>query len=111
MGIDYETLLDAIRDLKQHGFSHDFYLDKNGLYSPTLQQQFHPDEITIVNYYRFEGMSYPGDNDILYVLETNRGDKGILICPYGVYADTATLIPKLRLERQPDFNKYNVTST
>lgn len=97
---NYETLLDVINDLRQRGFDHDFYLNNQGLYSPTLQRHFTPDQVTLTNYFRFEGMSYPGDNEILYTIRTNEGDHGILVCPYGVYADSAHFLPILKIERQ-----------
>ena len=97
---NYETLLDVINDLRQQGFCHDFYLNDQGLYSPTLGKQFYPEEITLTDYYRFEGMSYPGDNDILYTVRTQRGDKGILVSPYGAYAESFNLLPQLKIERE-----------
>lgn len=42
-----------------------------------------PHEVTIVNYYRFEGMSDPGDSSILYEIRTSDGKQGVLVTPYG----------------------------
>ncbi len=42
-----------------------------------------PEEVDIVNFYRFEGMSDPGDNSILYEIQTSDGAKGTLVTPYG----------------------------
>lgn len=48
---------------------------------------YSPSEIKIMNFYRYEGMSDPEDNSILYVMETNDGHKGMLLDGYGIYAD------------------------
>ena len=37
--------------------------------------------------YRFEGMSDPDDNVVLYAIESNTGVKGLLVDAYGAYAD------------------------
>jgi hypothetical protein len=37
----------------------------------------------VIAYYRFEGASNPDDNVVLYVIETSRGEKGLLLDAYG----------------------------
>jgi len=51
------------------------------------KQKFTPDQVQIVNFYRFEGESNPDDMAILYVLETSTGAKGTISDSYGPYAD------------------------
>lgn len=48
---------------------------------------YNPADVSIVNFYRFEGVSDPEDNSILYLIETRDGKKGTLIDAYGAYAD------------------------
>lgn len=81
------------------------YLDNEGLYCPTLARHFGPEQITLTDYFRFGGMSYPGDNDILHTVKTNEGDKGISVCPYGVYADSPIFLPKLKIDGQVSMNE------
>ncbi len=47
---------------------------------------YRPDQVQIVNFYRFEGESDPGDNSILYLIETSDQTKGMLLDAYGTYA-------------------------
>ncbi|HAV55733.1 MAG TPA: phosphoribosylpyrophosphate synthetase, partial [Aequorivita sp.] len=42
---------------------------------------------------RFEGMTNPGDNTILYLIETNDGIKGLLVDAYG--ADQGEVSPEM----------------
>lgn len=74
--------------LRDEGYNVDFKVTENGLLSTMDdKQQFRPEEVQIVNFYRFEGESYPGDMAILYVLETSSGLKGSISDAYGLYAD------------------------
>lgn len=48
---------------------------------------YSPDQVHIVDYFRFEGQSDPDDNAILYIIETNDGSKGTIADAYGIYAN------------------------
>jgi hypothetical protein len=48
---------------------------------------YKPEDLLIVNFYRYEGISDPEDNSILYVIETRDGAKGTLVDAYGAYSD------------------------
>ncbi|MCH5718744.1 hypothetical protein [Niabella hibiscisoli] len=50
-------------------------------------QYYHPTEVSIDDFYRFEGESDPADNAILYLISTADGSKGTLIDAYGAYDD------------------------
>jgi hypothetical protein len=80
------------------GYTEDFQVDKNGLTTYSNKAKvYQPQEVKIVNFYRFEGVSDPGDNTILYVIETNDGVKGTLTDGYGPYAsdDVSKFIVKI----------------
>jgi hypothetical protein len=51
------------------------------------EEKYLPEEVHIVDFFRFEGESDPADNSILYAIETNDGTKGTLIDAFGPYAD------------------------
>jgi hypothetical protein len=69
------------------GYTEDFGISEQGLESLQKHSYYSPNEIEIVNFYRFEGESDPDDNAILYVIETSDGTKGTLIDAYGTYND------------------------
>jgi len=74
--------------MKSEGYKEDFQVnDKILMTTFDSEKSFTPDEVSIVSFYRFEGVSDPGDNTILYVIETNDGTKGTLVDGYGAYAD------------------------
>lgn len=81
------TLSSCTTKLSEDGYTTQFKALKKGLESLETHAVFAPDEVKIINFYRFEGESDPSDNAILYVVETNTGEKGTLTDAYGVYTD------------------------
>jgi hypothetical protein len=71
----------------EKGYTLDFKITEEGLTFPGAEKVYKPEEVNIVNYFRFEGISDPDDMEILYVMETNDGKKGTLVDAFGPYAD------------------------
>jgi hypothetical protein len=85
---DYmKTLSSCTRMLAGKGFETQFKAHKSGLESLETHEMYGPQDVKIVNFYRFEGESDPSDNVILYAIETNGGEKGTLTDAYGAYYD------------------------
>ena len=63
------------------------------------------DEMTIVEYHRFEGESNPSDMSIVFAIESNDGRRGTLTSSYGAYADHKMLnfISKVRIKETGEF--------
>ena len=98
----YDTLVEAINDLRDRGFDHDFNLEKDRIYCKQLKMYYRPKEFNIVEVHRFEGMSNPDDNSVLYAVETSNHDKGLLVDAYGAYAESVSedLLAKLKAAYQ-----------
>lgn len=74
--------------LNKEGFKTDFRVTEDGhLCTLDGKQSFTPDQVQIVNFYRFEGETNPDDMSILYVIETSTGTRGTISDAYGLYAD------------------------
>ncbi len=69
------------------GYVDTFKVTETGLHSLKEDRYYQPQDVCIVNYFRFEGMSDPADNTILYQIETSDGLKGSLVDAYGAYSD------------------------
>ncbi|RMA58007.1 phosphoribosylpyrophosphate synthetase [Ulvibacter antarcticus] len=95
----YTSLSVAIGALQNEGYTVDFNLAKNGLHSKSLKTEWKSCELDVIKYYRFEGMTDPGDNTILFVIETNDGKKGLLVDTYGADSGPVSreMIEKLRM--------------
>lgn len=79
-----KTLSQKINSLKEKGYTLDFNLDEDKITDLKNKQSYIPDDFNIDKHYRFEGMSNPSDNSILYAITTSDGKKGILVDGYGV---------------------------
>lgn len=85
---EMKTLSDCINKQVLNGYAEDFKAsERGGIKSLQTENHYKARDVTIVNFYRFEGASDPSDNSILYVLETSDGAKGTLVDAYGPYAD------------------------
>jgi hypothetical protein len=97
----YDTLSIAIEDLQSMGYTVDYDLVKDGLLSKDLKKKWMAEELEVVKFYRFEGVSDPADNTILFVIQCDDGHKGLLVDAYGadVYM-SRLMIEKLRMNDQ-----------
>jgi len=97
----YDSVLDAINDLQKRGFTYDFNLDKD-IINPILIKDSHsPEDIKIVEVYRFEGESDSSESAVVYALESEKFHlKGFMVNAYGIYSDahSSALIAKLQVE-------------
>lgn len=94
----YDTLTEATQDLQSKGYTIDFDLVEDGVHSKHLKKKWNAGEIEVVDFFRFEGMTNPGDNMILYVLSCTDGSKGLLVDAYGAdVAISREMIEKLRM--------------
>jgi hypothetical protein len=83
-----KTLASCINSLASDGYETQFKIVKGQiLKSLTTEKVYHPEDVRINSFYRFEGESDPSDNSILYAIETTTGEKGTLVDAYGAYSD------------------------
>ena len=71
----------------QHGYDQNFQVVGEQLQSIESSKFYAPEDLQIVNFYRYEGISDPDDNSILYIIETREGAKGTLVDAYGAYSN------------------------
>ena len=81
------TFSDCLEKAREEGYAADFIVRDGGLAAPDGNRTYSPAEITVENFYRFEGASDPADSMILYLISTPDGMRGTLSDGYGVYAD------------------------
>ena len=102
---NYDTLSEALNSLNERGYTVDLQFcdpNKKSLLGITNTSELQPEEFTIDEIYRFEGMTDPGDSMILYAISSSvKNIKGFLLNGYGLYADTlvSKIIKKLVRKR------------
>lgn len=96
----FDTLSQAITDLKQRGYVHDFNLQSECIHCAPLNRKFEPYHFHVDEVHRFEGMTNPSDSSVLFAISTVDGVKGLLVDAYGMYAESLSpqMIEKLTID-------------
>lgn len=100
----YDTVTEAMQDLKRIGYTIDFSImaDKDCIICHKNEIALSPEEFEVDHFYRFEGDSDPGDEMIVYAISSTKNDaKGIVVNAYGIYANptSSAIVKKLHLHR------------
>lgn len=96
----YDTLSEALSDLKTRGFTVDFNLAFDHLKCSSTGVCLNPAQFEITEYHRFEGMNDPDDSSVVYAVESLDGTmKGVVVSAYGVYSESISeeMIQKLKV--------------
>ena len=81
------TLSGVMEKLRQEGITKEFRMNESGeMKYEDSEKNYTPDELTILKTFRIEGDSNPDDSAILYVLQDNSGNKGMIIDSFGIYS-------------------------
>jgi hypothetical protein len=104
---ELRTLTYCTTKAVEHGYKENFKAVTEGLQSLETSRTYTPEQIHIMNFYRFEGITDPADMSVLYVIQTDDGAKGTLVDAYGTYSDEN--IAKV-MRQVDDIAKRNTTS-
>ena len=98
----YDTVTEALKDLKLRGFTIDFNIAFDKIICSDNKICLNPNEFEIVEVYRFEGDTDPGDENVVYAIESKDTKiKGTMLSAYGMYAESASseMIQKLSMHK------------
>lgn len=83
-----ETVVDALRLLKEEGYEIEFQLVDGALVCDADDRACGADEVEVERLYRFEGPSDPGDEMVVFGLrDPGTGRRGVLASAFGPAAD------------------------
>lgn len=88
----YDTGSEAINALVKQGYTTNFSIvtERECLLCHATSQELSPDDFEIDEIHRFDGMTDPADEMIVYAVSSEKyGMKGLVVNAYGVYADNA----------------------
>jgi len=96
----YSTLSEAMASLKKKGYDQDFNLHPEWIECAGLDLRLRPEEFHVDEVHRFEGMSDPEDNDVLFAITSSNGIKGLLTDAYGMYSESMSpqMMSKLKVD-------------
>jgi len=84
---EYTSMTEALKGLKARGFTTNFEFLNNSFCAVNSGKTFTAKEISILEHHRFEGVSDPDDESIVYAIETSEGIRGAIADAYGVYSN------------------------
>jgi hypothetical protein len=99
---NYDTVTGALTGLKAKGYTMDFNIAFDKIICLENDFCLNPHEFEITEVYRFEGDTDPGDEEVVYAVESKDGTmKGVITSAYGMYADAIStdMIKKLAIHR------------
>jgi len=80
----FDTLSQAVNTLTQEdGYKEDFEADETCIKALYSKKEYQPSDLKIINSYRFEGMTNPGDESTVFTNEANDCTKGTMVMSYG----------------------------
>jgi len=93
----YDTVSQAVSGLKERGYLIDFNIEQDCIVCNKTPLKLRADEFEITEVHRYEGDSDPGDEAVVYAIESKHGQKGILVNGFGASTDSASdeMIAKL----------------
>ena len=94
----YESLIDALDDLKNRGYEADFGTEQVCLYCGDLDLRLNPGSFNVDEVYRFGGDSNPDDSSVVYAISSSTGVKGTLVDAYGAYVGNLNLEIQKKLQ-------------
>ncbi|MCU0352444.1 MAG: hypothetical protein MUD08_01695 [Cytophagales bacterium] len=97
----------CVKEMQEKGYTTDFKVENDLLRGFNSETTYQPEQVKIVNFFRFEGTSDPDDMTILYVIETDDEQKGTLVDAFGTYANQDL---DAFLQRVPEINKKNTNT-
>lgn len=100
----FDTVTDALNDLQQRGYKHDFSITPDSLFCDAHELHIKPDKFEVDEMHRFEGESDPGDESVVYAISSvHHALKGTLVLAFGTYAEEVSpdLLQKLRYRSNP----------
>ncbi len=84
----YDTMVEALADLKKKGYTTDFNLAFDKIKCSETGVCLSTNQFEIIDHVRFEGESNPSDESVIYVVESKDGSmKGIIVSAYGMYSE------------------------
>ncbi len=94
---NFDTLSIAIDALTKEGFTEDFKAEEDCIKALYSKKEYQPEDLIIVNTFRFEGMTNPEDQTELFAIVATDGLKGTLVMSYSaVHFQNVELIKQIK---------------
>ena len=82
-----QTVAGALDQFRDRGYRREMAIKAGRLEVDGTDRTYRPDEVVVCDYWRYEGVSDPGDESVVYAIETTDGTKSTLVDAFNAYAD------------------------
>lgn len=94
-----DTLSQQMASLKNDGYNEEFSIGSNVIKSNS-GKEYKPEDLTVMETFRFEGESNPADSSELLAIESNDNRKGLLVLTFGPQnEENAELIKQINYKK------------
>jgi len=80
-----DTLTEVISDLNKKGFTEDLRALNGVIHALKSKKEYSPEDLTIAESYRFEGMTDPSDEMVCFAIKNNQGPVGTLVMSFNAH--------------------------
>ncbi len=89
----YNTVSEALAELKEKGFTYDFNLNEKDITT-------NPHNYEVEHVYRYEGDSSPDDEAVVYGIKSSSDQKGVFVAGFSANSDSdaARVLERLCIE-------------
>lgn len=89
----YTTVLEALKDLKEKGFTYDFNIHQDDI-------KANPHKFEVKHVYRYEGDTDPSEEAVVYGIVSSSGEKGVFVSGFSANSDNdaAIFLEKICIE-------------
>lgn len=81
----YTTVLEALEDLKEKGFTYDYNIHQNDI-------KTNPHNYEVNHVYRYEGDTDPAEESVVYGITSDSDIKGVFVAGFSANSDDAAAI-------------------
>lgn len=89
----YNTVTAALNALREKGFDKNFYTKNGKIYCES--QELNPEDLQIIEVYRYEGATNPADESIVYAIKSKTGIKGAIVDGYSADTESSEVIKRI----------------
>ncbi len=80
---NFDTLSQAVDALTKDGYKEQFESGSDKVLAAFSKTTYTPEELVIVESYRFEGETNPADSSMVLAIKASDGTKGTMVMTYG----------------------------
>ena len=97
---NFDTLVQATNALFREGYKENFEAKEACIVAQSSKKEYQPHDLTIVDTYRFDGMTDPADEVEVFAIKASDGTKGMIVMSYSSeHSQNTDLIKQIKEDK------------